>query len=84
MFLLDGIADIGGWIVIWLAMLYAFGWRRVLVPCIIWVLMGICAFGPRFTGREFEQIIKLRNVLALNANALPLLVTFFYALYPLR
>lgn len=81
---IDGIADIGGWVVIWLAMLYAFGWQRVLIPCIIWILLGVYAFGPPSFGRDFDARIKLRTFLALNANILPLLVTIFYALYPIR
>lgn len=75
----DGIADVGSWILTWLTMLYVFGWRKVWLPVLLWVLLGILAYCPPSS----EAKMKVRGVM-IDGNLLPLAVTIFYAFYPPR
>lgn len=69
----DGVADVGGWIITWVAMLYAFGIWRVLVPGTLWIL-GVVI-----------MLCLDRPMLGLDyATTLPLLVAVFHAAYPPR
>lgn len=80
----DGIADIGGWILTWLAMFYAFGFRRVILPLFAWCLLGAYGFCPGISERSGKNKVKVKSFLVLNTNVFPLFVALLYACYPLR
>jgi len=80
----DGIADVGGWIVTWLAMLYAFGFGRVVYPFLAWCLLAAYGFFPKVANTRDTHHIKVRTFQILHSTIFPLSVALFYACYPMR
>jgi phosphatidylglycerophosphate synthase len=79
----DGIADAGGWIITWLAMLYAFGFKRVALPFLAWCLLAVYGYTMLIDSPD-EHKMKAKILLTLHCSLFPLLVAVFYACYPLR
>lgn len=78
----DGQADFWCWIITWLAALYAFGWKRVWIPAVIWSgivlsLMMASWLHPKYRRESGYYGFECHPIL-------PLLITTFYACYPVR